>query len=213
MYFDIPIKCTAGSELTKISSRIPNEQKAVEKNQGNWGWEISWRKIIQKFSWFSVISPLKVMQTGVEIIVTEDQSLVVFFQTGIQWGSRKEAADSGSFLLRSRILVFGCNSSRSNLLQIPIVWNGLSADAGNVHCWRQPELHRTSCQSCDAQTIEEHRHEITFHTRKSWWQLSSTGLHVNWSTCSKSVDEVTSTSKHGAASKAIIVSIPDYSSA
>ena len=45
------------------------------------------------------------MQTGVEIMMTEDQPLVISLQTGIQWESsqlaKQEAADSGSLFLRS----------------------------------------------------------------------------------------------------------------
>ena len=77
-----------------------------------------------------------------------------FLQTGIQWGSsqlaNQEAADSGSLFLWSRISGFGCSCSRSHLLEITDVWNGLPADAGNSDWWRQPELHQTGYQPCYA---------------------------------------------------------------
>ena len=45
---------------------------------------------------------------------------------------------------------------------------------------------------------------ITSYTRKSWWQLSATGLHANSSTGSRSVDEITSTSESGETPQATI---------
>ena len=57
--------------------------------------------------------------------------------------------------------------------------------------------------------MQAYRYKISLHWRKNWWQLSSAGLHANWSTGSRSVDETISTSESGATSRITIGSNAD----
>ena len=112
------------------------------------------------------------LHTAVEIMMTEAPPLVIFSNwdsVGEHSAGTLKKADSGSLLLWSRIPRFSCCSSGSNILEITIVWNGLSADAVNGHWWKQSEQHQISYHAYDAQTIEAYPYEIRLPSWRSWW--------------------------------------------
>ena len=124
--------------------------------------------------------------------------------------ANQEAADSGYLFQWERMPGFGCSSSGSNTLKITIVWNGLSADAGNGHWWKQLELHQTGYQPSGTQTIDAHQYGIPFLSWKTWWQFNSAWVYANRSTGGRSADESTSSSDSWATSTAIIEPIADF---
>ena len=158
---------------------------------------------------------VKVMQTGVEIVMTEDQPSVISsdWDSGggaVSWQTKKQQ----TVALSSCEAEYECLTAA---VQEATFFRSLMCDIGYQQM--QATVIGEDSQSCIKlatnpvmhKTIQAYRYEISLHTKKSWWQPCSTGLHANRST-GRSVDEITSTSESGGLSKATLQSIADCSS-
>ena len=152
------------------------------------------------------------MQTGVEIMMREDQPLVIssnWDSLGSSQIANQEAAHIGSLFLRSWISGFSSSSPWSHFLEITDLWNRLPTDASNSD--------GEDNQSCIKLATNPVMHKRSKHIDTKYHftgeKVDDNSVQLVYTRFDQlSADLLTSTSESGATLKATIGSIADSSS-